>query len=162
MAAVTIWSDFGAQENKACHCFQCFPINLPWNSGMGCHDLHSLNVEFKPAFTQLGLPHMKHQRVLLVTMKEHQTVIQTCMKVLVKVNPWVIIKSSIIITIATYFCFLIATWFKRLYIKILLVYRTFLVVRLLRILHPLQGTWVQSLVGKLRSRCRTTKPGHHN
>ena len=29
MAAVTICSDFGAQENKACHCFHCFPICLP-------------------------------------------------------------------------------------------------------------------------------------
>ena len=26
MAAVTICSDFGAQENKVCHCFHCFPI----------------------------------------------------------------------------------------------------------------------------------------
>ena len=26
MAAVTIFSDFGAQENKVCHCFHCFPI----------------------------------------------------------------------------------------------------------------------------------------
>ena len=25
MAAVTIYSDFGAQENKVCHCFHCFP-----------------------------------------------------------------------------------------------------------------------------------------
>ena len=30
MAAVTICSDFGAQENKVCHCFHCFPICLPW------------------------------------------------------------------------------------------------------------------------------------
>ena len=28
MAAVTIYSDFGAQENKVCHCFHCFPIYL--------------------------------------------------------------------------------------------------------------------------------------
>ena len=28
MAAVTICSDFGAQENKVCHCFHCFPIYL--------------------------------------------------------------------------------------------------------------------------------------
>ena len=28
MAAVTICSDFGAQENEACHCFHCFPIYL--------------------------------------------------------------------------------------------------------------------------------------
>ena len=26
MAAVTICSDFGAQEKKVCHCFHCFPI----------------------------------------------------------------------------------------------------------------------------------------
>ena len=29
MAAVTVFSDFGAQENKVCHCFHCFPIYLP-------------------------------------------------------------------------------------------------------------------------------------
>ena len=31
MAAVTICTDFGAQENKACHCFHCFPVYLPWS-----------------------------------------------------------------------------------------------------------------------------------
>ena len=36
MAAVTIYSDFGAQENKVCHCF--FPIYLPWRDGTKCHD----------------------------------------------------------------------------------------------------------------------------
>ena len=39
-AAVTISSDFGAQDNKACHCFHCFCMYLPWSNGMGCHDLH--------------------------------------------------------------------------------------------------------------------------
>ena len=29
MAVITICSDFGAQENKVCHCFHCFPIYLP-------------------------------------------------------------------------------------------------------------------------------------
>jgi len=29
MAAVTICGDSGAQENKVCHCFHCFPIYLP-------------------------------------------------------------------------------------------------------------------------------------
>ena len=33
MAAVTICSDFGAQENKVCHCFHCFPIY--WHEVMG-------------------------------------------------------------------------------------------------------------------------------
>ena len=42
MAAVTICSDFGAQENKICHCFHCFPSYLPWSDGTRCHDLHFL------------------------------------------------------------------------------------------------------------------------
>ena len=29
ITAVTICSDFGAQENKVCHCFHCFPNYLP-------------------------------------------------------------------------------------------------------------------------------------
>ena len=28
LSAVTICSDFGAQENKVCHCFHCFPTYL--------------------------------------------------------------------------------------------------------------------------------------
>ena len=28
-----------------CHCFHCFPIYLPWNDGIRCHDLGVLNVE---------------------------------------------------------------------------------------------------------------------
>ena len=46
MAAVTICSDFGAQEKKVCHCFHYFPIYLLWSDGTGCHDLCVLNVEF--------------------------------------------------------------------------------------------------------------------
>ena len=45
MAAVTICSDFGAQKNKVCHCFLCFPIYLPWSDGTSCCDLSFLNVE---------------------------------------------------------------------------------------------------------------------
>ena len=40
MAAVTNCSDFGAQENKVCHCFHCSPIYLLWSDGTGCHGLH--------------------------------------------------------------------------------------------------------------------------
>ena len=40
MVAVTIFSDFGAQENKVCHCFHCFPIYLPWSDGTTYYDLH--------------------------------------------------------------------------------------------------------------------------
>ena len=48
-AAVTIFSDFGAQENKVCHCLHCFLIYLPWSDGTGCHDLSCLNI--KPTFS---------------------------------------------------------------------------------------------------------------
>ena len=46
MAAITVHSDFGAQENKVCHCFHFFPFYLPWSDGTRCHDLSFLNVEF--------------------------------------------------------------------------------------------------------------------
>ena len=46
MAAVTICSDFGAQENKVSHCFHCFFTYLPWSDETGCQDLRFLNVEF--------------------------------------------------------------------------------------------------------------------
>ena len=46
MAAVTICSDFGAQENKVCHCFHCFPICLLWSDGTGCLNISFLNIEF--------------------------------------------------------------------------------------------------------------------
>ena len=50
MAAVTICSDFGAQEKKVCHCFHCFPIYLPWSDETGCHDLSVLNVVLSQPF----------------------------------------------------------------------------------------------------------------
>ena len=46
IAEVTICTDFGAQENKVCHCFHRFPIYLPWSDGTGCQDLSFLHVEF--------------------------------------------------------------------------------------------------------------------
>ena len=38
MAAVTLCSDFGAQENKIYHCFHCFSIYLLWSERTRCHD----------------------------------------------------------------------------------------------------------------------------
>ena len=46
MAAITICIDFGAQENKVCHCFHCFPICFPWSDGNGCRALSFLYIEF--------------------------------------------------------------------------------------------------------------------
>ena len=62
MAAVTICSDFGTQENRVCHCFLCFSTYLPWSDGTKCHDLHFLNVEFWASFFTL-LFHL-HQEAL--------------------------------------------------------------------------------------------------
>ena len=46
MSAVTICSDFGAQENKVSHCFLCFPMKwcdwLPWSSFFECWVLSQL------------------------------------------------------------------------------------------------------------------------
>ena len=39
MPAVTVCSDFGAQEEEICHYFYLFPFYLPCSSGAGCHDL---------------------------------------------------------------------------------------------------------------------------
>ena len=51
MAAVTICSDFGVQENKVCHCFCCFLIYLSWTDGTRCHDLCLWMLSFKPALS---------------------------------------------------------------------------------------------------------------
>ena len=52
MAAVTICSDFGPQENSL-SLFPLFPIYLSWSDGTGCHDLNFLNVEFQTNFFTL-------------------------------------------------------------------------------------------------------------
>ena len=50
--AVTISSEFGAQEDKVCHCFHGFPIYLPWSDGTRHHDLHIIwMLSFKSAFS---------------------------------------------------------------------------------------------------------------
>ena len=59
MAAVTICSDFGAQENKICHCFHFLCIYLPWSDGTRCYDLSFLCVNFKPAFSLSSFTHIK-------------------------------------------------------------------------------------------------------
>ena len=59
MTAVTALSDFGAQENKVCHCFHCFSIYLPWSDGIRCHDLRFLMLSFKLAFSLSSLTFIK-------------------------------------------------------------------------------------------------------
>ena len=50
MTAVTVHSDFGAQEKKICHCIHFPLIYLAWSDRTGCHDLFWM-LSFKPAFS---------------------------------------------------------------------------------------------------------------
>ena len=50
MAAVTIHSDFGAQENKVGHCFHSFPIYLTGSDELDAMNLMFSVLSFKPAF----------------------------------------------------------------------------------------------------------------
>ena len=50
MAAVTICSDFGAQENKISHYFHFSPFYLSGSDRTGCHVLSFLNVDFQASF----------------------------------------------------------------------------------------------------------------
>ena len=60
MATITVHSNFGAQENKICHCFQFFPIYLSEGGTTRCQDLCFLNVEFQNSFfTLLFQPHQE-------------------------------------------------------------------------------------------------------
>ena len=45
MTAITIHSDFRAQEEEICHCFHLLPFYLSWNHGTEYHDLSFLNFE---------------------------------------------------------------------------------------------------------------------
>ena len=52
MAAVTVFSDFGAQGKEICHSFYSFSIYLPWSDGTGYHDLRIFwKLSFKPALS---------------------------------------------------------------------------------------------------------------
>ena len=51
MAAVTIWSDFGAPQNKVSHCFHCLTIYLLWSDGTKCHILVFWMLSFRPTFS---------------------------------------------------------------------------------------------------------------
>ena len=50
MAAVTVHSDFGAQEEEICHYFHLFPFYVPCSNGARCHDFSFLD-SFKPALS---------------------------------------------------------------------------------------------------------------
>ena len=47
----SLFSDFGVQENKVCHCFFFALIYLPRNDETRCHDLNFWMLSFKLAFS---------------------------------------------------------------------------------------------------------------
>ena len=51
IASITIYSYFGAQENKICHCFHYFPIYVTQSDGTICHDLNFWMLSLKPDFS---------------------------------------------------------------------------------------------------------------
>ena len=51
VAAINIHSDFGAQENKVCHCFHCFPIIYHEVMGPDAMTLVFCMLSFRPAFS---------------------------------------------------------------------------------------------------------------
>ena len=59
IAAVTVHSDFGTQENKIYHCFQFSPFYLPWSDRTEHHDISFLNVVLSQLFTLLFHPHQE-------------------------------------------------------------------------------------------------------
>ena len=74
MAAVIIFSDFGAPKDKVCHCFRCFPIYLPWSDGTGCHVfwmlfLFCFSILWHSAFfiVQLSHPYMTPGKTIALT-----------------------------------------------------------------------------------------------
>ena len=55
MAAVMVWSDFGAQENKVCHCFQFFPFIFHEVMEPEAMIFIFLMLNFKPGFSLSSL-----------------------------------------------------------------------------------------------------------
>ena len=78
MAAITICSDFGAQENKVSH---RFPIYLPWSDGTGCHDLSFLNVELEPTFSLSSFTFIK--RLFSFSLSAIRVVSSACLRLLI-------------------------------------------------------------------------------
>ena len=55
MATVTIYSNFGAPQNKVCHCFHCFPIYLHEVMGLDAM-MQFFDLSFTPAFSLFSFP----------------------------------------------------------------------------------------------------------
>ena len=70
VAAVTLCTDFGAQENKVWHCFHFFPIYLPLVMGLDAMILVFWMLSFKPAYKR----RWPYQRRKLDTQRDTRSV----------------------------------------------------------------------------------------
>ena len=62
LAAVTICSDFGAQENKICHCFHCFPNICHEVMGRDAMNFQTFKVDLEKAEEpEIKLPPVHNQ-----------------------------------------------------------------------------------------------------
>ena len=81
MAAVTVHSDFGAQENKICHCFNYLPIYLSRSDETRCHDLSFLNIEFQASFSISSFHPL--QEALFSSLSAIRVVSSACLRLLI-------------------------------------------------------------------------------
>ena len=83
MAAVTIWNDFGAPQNKVSHYFHSFPIYLPWSDGTKCLDLSFLNVEFYSQFFRSPLSLSSRGSIVLFVLSAIRVVSSAYLRLLI-------------------------------------------------------------------------------
>ena len=68
-------SDFGAQDNKSCHCFHCFPVYLPWSDGTDAMIFTFWMLSFKPPFSLSSFTFIK---MAMMTLYARQQKRQMC------------------------------------------------------------------------------------
>ena len=86
MAAVTTCSDFGVPQNKASHCFHCFPIYLPLTEGTRCHDLSFLIIREMQIKTT-----MRHHLIPIKTAIIKKSTKNKCWRAWRKGNPLILL-----------------------------------------------------------------------
>ena len=92
LAAVTICSDFRAQEEEICHYFHLFPFYLPWGNRAGCHDLSFLIFSFKTSFSLSSFTLIKRSSV--PPLSAMRVVSSTYLKLLIFLLPILILICS--------------------------------------------------------------------
>ena len=94
MAAVIICNDFGAQENKICHCFHSSLFYSPWSDETGAMILVFWMLSCKPAFSLSSFTFIRRLFSSLGYHRMATTILDFCEKLIWYVNlnlfypPW--------------------------------------------------------------------------